>query len=93
METQLVTVPELTFEPSYGSKYGNKKEKKNNKKQPHQPTPENRKKKRPFVFFVGGRKIIAPGSLRESSLFQDTLSLWWWCWAPALCHIPLQSGT
>lgn len=31
METQLVTVPELTFEPSYGSKYGNKKKK--NKKE------------------------------------------------------------
>lgn len=25
METQLVTVPELTFEPSYGSKYGNER--------------------------------------------------------------------
>jgi len=83
METQLVTTPELTFEPSYGSKYGKESEKK--KKQ--------RKKKRPFVFFMGGRKLIAPGSVGESLLFQDTLSLWWCCWVPALCHIPLQSGT
>lgn len=59
MEIALAIMPELTFEWSYGSKYGKEGEKK--------------EKNRLFVFFMRRRKFIVPGSLRKASVFQVTL--------------------
>lgn len=53
METQLVTVPELTFEPSYGSKYGNEKEKKKKQKTTPPTNPRKQKEEKTFCFLCG----------------------------------------
>lgn len=83
MEIQLVTMPELHFETGYGSKHGKwrrmGREKKNKRSFVHR-----REKAHCSIQFLG--EFAVPGHFSITTLSQH-------CWIPALCHIPLQSGT
>lgn len=86
----MVTVPEKTFETGYGSKHmkwrigggGGIRE-----------MGREKKNKRSFVSLTEERRLIAPDSFWEFAVpgHFSTTTLLWHC--PALCHIPLQSGT